>query len=428
MHKKCTKWNASVANVKFFLYLCTAFETHSSQKQQKLMLDAFYQTHKYLVEHVDFPVRRLLMDEIDWRDRLIGIKGSRGCGKTSFLLQYAKEHFGGSRECLYVNFNNLYFTEHSLVEFADEFVRGGGKTLLIDQTFKMPNWSEQLMKCYYLYTDLHIVFSASPVMRLVEDNKDIGEIVSMYNLRGFSFREYLNLQAGTSFAPLHLEDIIDNHHSLAQMVCDKVHPLWYFADYLQHGYYPFSLENHYYMENLLKVMNMMLEVDVLIIKQIDVSYLQKIRSLLHIFMQEAPCGINVSKLADRIDTSRATAMNYIKYLKDARLLNLLYTEDKQFPMKPQKVYLQNTNLIYSNPHRQVSQQVVAETFFYNAMHARHKINASSRNAMFLVDGKYYFDVLEREPNKLPIRLTAVGGCENTNNTHLIPLWLFGFLY
>ena len=94
------------------------------------MLDAFYQTHKYLVEHVEFPVRRLLMDEIDWRDRLIGIKGSRGCGKTSFLLQYAKEHFGGSRECLYVNFNNLYFTEHSLVEFCGEFVRAGGKTLL----------------------------------------------------------------------------------------------------------------------------------------------------------------------------------------------------------------------------------------------------------------------------------------------------------
>lgn len=392
------------------------------------MLDAFYQTHKYLVEHVEFPVRRLLMDEIDWRDRLIGIKGSRGCGKTSFLLQYAKEHFGGSRECLYVNFNNLYFTEHSLVEFCGEFVRAGGKTLLIDQTFKMPDWSEQLMKCYYLYTDLHIIFSASPVMRLVEDNKDIGDIVSMYNLRGFSFREYLNLQAGTSFKPMHLEDIIENHQELAKMVCEKVHPLWYFVDYLQHGYYPFSLENHYYMENLLKVMNMMLEVDVLIIKQIDVAYLQKIRTLLHVFMQETPCSVNVSSLAERIDTSRATAMNYIKYLKDARLLNLLYTDDKQFPQKPQKIYLQNTNLIYSNPHRQVSPQTVAETFFYNALHALHKVNASNRNAMFLIDNKYYFDVLDRMPNKQPIRLTALAGCENTDDKLLIPLWLFGFLY
>lgn len=392
------------------------------------MLDSFYQTHKYLVEHVESPVRRLLMDEIDWRDRLIAIKGSRGCGKTTFLLQYAKEKFGGSRECLYINFNNLYFTEHDLVEFAGEFVRAGGRTLLIDQTFKMPDWNTQLMKCYYMYTDLHIVFSASPVMRLVEDNHEIGDIVTMYNLRGFSFREYLNLQAGTAFRPMKLDDIIEHHHELAKMVCEKVHPLWYFADYLQKGYYPFFLENHYYQENLLKTMNMMLEVDVLIIKQIDVSYLQKIRSMLHLFMQEAPCSLNVSAMAERIDTSRATCMNYIKYLKDARLLNLLYTEEKQFPMKPQKVYMQNTNLIYANPNRAVKQQVVAETFFYNTLHSCHKVNASNRNAMFLIDGKYYFDVFERESAKAPIRLTAVGGVENTVHSNTIPLWLFGFLY
>ena len=114
--------------------------------------------------------------------------------------------------------------------------------------------------------------------------------------------------------------------------------------------------------------------------------------------------------------------------RSARLLNLLYTGDKSFPQKPQKVYMQNTNLIYSNPHRQVSQQIVAETFFYNALHALHKVNASGRGSMFFIDGKYYFDVLEREPNKQPMRLTAVGGCENTNHDFLIPLWLFGFLY
>jgi len=159
-----------------------------------------------------------------------------------------------------------------------------------------------------------------------------------------------------------------------------------------------------------------------------VAYLQKIRCLLHIFMQEAPCVLNVSSLAERIDTSRATVMNYIKYLKDARLLNLLYIEDKVFPMKPQKVYMQNTNLVYANANRQVKPQLVAETFFYNALHACHKVNASDRNAMFLIDGKHYFDVLDREPNRVPIRLTAVGGVENTTNNYLIPLWLFGFLY
>lgn len=377
---------------------------------------------------MDAPIRRLLMDEIDWRDRLIGIKGCRGVGKTTFLLSYAKEKFGSSRECLYINFNNFFFSSHTLVEFAAEFVKAGGRTLLIDQTFKMPNWSEQLMKCYYLYHDLHIVFSASPVMRLKEENKEIGEIVTMYNLRGFSFREYLNLQAGTHFKPMKLEDIIEHHQELARMVCEKVHPLWYFQDYLHHGYYPFFLENRCFSENLLKTMNMMMEVDVLLIKQIDVAYLQKIRLLLDIMIGETPCSVNVSLLSERIDTSRATVLNYLKNLKDARLLNLLYAEEKAFPQKPQKVYMQNTNLVYAASNTPVRAQVVAETFFYNTVHCRHKVNAPDRNAHFLIDGKYLFDVFDREPNKPSVRLTAVGGVENTTIPNHVPLWLLGFLY
>lgn len=391
------------------------------------MLDTFYQTHKYLIEHTDAPVRRQLMDEIDWKHRLIAIKGSRGVGKTTFLLAYAKEFFGNSRECLYVNFNNLYFTEHTLVEFAGEFVKEGGKTLLIDQTFKYTNWSSELKECYYNYPNLHIVFSASPVMRLKEENPDLCDIVEMYNLRGYSFREYLNLQAGTTFRSYTLEDLVHNHENIAKMICEKVHPLWYFADYLHHGYYPFFLENKCYTENLLKIINMMLEVDILMIRMIDVNYLRKIRQLLYIMLSEAPCGLNVSSLSDRIDTSRATTMNYIKYLKDARLLNLLYPDGKQFPAKPQRVYVQNTNIAYACSNNPVPPQLLAETFFYNALHGNHKINGSDTSAMFVVDGKYNFDVYEKKPNKPGIRLAAVGGEEQTFGNQ-IPLWLFGFLY
>lgn len=391
------------------------------------MLDAFYQTHKYLIEHVNTPIRRMLMDEINWDDRLIAIKGGRGVGKTNFLLSYAKERFGSRRDCLYINFNNLYFTEHSLVDFAGEFVANGGHTLLIDQTFKYDGWSRELRECYDRYPKLHLVFSASPVMRLRDENEDLQDVVKMYNLRGFSFREYLNLQAGTSFHPYTLDEIVQNHELIARQICDKVHPLWYFGDYLHHGYYPFFMEHSSYSENLLKLMNMMLEVDILMIRMIDVNYLKKIRQLLYILMDGAPCGLNVSSLSERIDTSRATTMNYIKYLKDARLLNLLYTEDKQFPQKPQRVYMQNTNIAYAISTRQVPLQALAETFFYNALHGNHKINATDTTAMFIVDGKYKIDVFEKMPQKAPIRLTAVGGEEHTKG-NMIPLWLFGFLY
>jgi len=395
------------------------------------MLDAFYKTHNFLVEHVQVPARRVLMDEINWNDRLIAIKGGRGVGKTDFLLNYAKEQRKlnpeQSRRTLYVNFNDFYFTEHSMVEFAGEFVAAGGTTLLIDQAFKYPNWSRELAQCYYRYPNLHIIFTASSVMRLVEDNKDIGSIVHPYNLRGFSFREYLNITLGLRLPVFTLEDILTRHVDIAHRICQTIKPLDYFENYLHHGYYPLFLEPHDFSESLLKMMNMILEVDVLLGKQIEVNSLPKLRRLVHLMLQETPCGLNVSNLSQAIDCSRSTTMNYIKYLKDARLLNLLYPEGKQFPLKPTKVYMQNTNLCYATSIRDIDKQTVAETFFYNALHGNHKINATDRSAMFIIDGKYYMDACATTPSRTGIRHCAIADLEVGSQKN-IPLWLFGFLY
>ena len=162
-------------------------------------MEAFYRTHRYLVEHMDAPIRRGLMDEINWQDRLIGIKGTRGVGKTTFLLQYAKEKFGTDRSCLYLNMNNLYFTKHRLADFAGDFVKNNGRVLLIDQVFKYPDWSHELRECYENYPELRIVFTGSSVMRLKEENPELSGIAKVYYLRGLSFREYLNLQSGNHF-------------------------------------------------------------------------------------------------------------------------------------------------------------------------------------------------------------------------------------
>lgn len=392
-------------------------------------MEAFYKTHKYLVEHVQSPVRRLLMDEIDWTHRLIGIKGSRGVGKTTFLLQYAKEQFGTDRSCLYVNFNNLYFTTHSLVEFAAEFCAQGGKTLLIDQTFKYENWSKELRECYFRFPDLHIVFSGSSVMRLIEDNHDLQDIVASYNLRGFSFREFLNLQAGKTFPSYNLEEIIQNHVQIAQTICSQVKPLDYFQDYLHHGFYPFFLENRNFSENLLKTMNMMLEVDILLIKQIELKYLSKIRKLLYLIMNTAPGAPNVSQLSKEIETSRATIMNYIKYLKDARLLNTLYAEGDEYPKKPNQVYLHNTNLMYAVTLGNVDKAAERKTFFYNALHSRHKINMCKYHMDFCIDQTHHFKC-ERKPDTGKHYSKAMYAADEieVGNKNEIPLWLFGFLY
>ena len=392
-------------------------------------MEIFYRTHSYLVEHTNAPVRRDLMDEIDWNDRLIGIKGTRGVGKTTFLLQYAKEKFGTDHSCLFINMNNFYFSKYTLVEFAAEFVKRGGKVLLIDQVFKYPEWSHDLRACYEMFPTLKIIFTGSSVMRLKEENPELSGIVKVYYLRGFSFREYLNLQSGNCFRAYTLQEILENHEQIAKTILRNVKPLDYFQDYLHHGFYPFFLEKRNFSENLLKTMNMMIEVDILLIKQIELKYLSKIKKLLYLLAVDGPVAPNVSQLATEIQTSRATVMNYIKYLADARLINMVYPKGEEFPKKPSKLMMHNTNLMYSIYPVKVEEQDVLDTFFMNTLYKDHKLYKGDKGTSFMVDNGLHFRI-------------CAEGCKFKNNPNvyyalhklelghgnMIPLWLFGFLY
>lgn len=392
-------------------------------------METFYRTHSYLVEHTNAPVRRDLMDEIDWNDRLIGIKGTRGVGKTTFLLQYAKEKFGTDHSCLFINMNNFYFSKYTLVEFAAEFVKRGGKVLLIDQVFKYPEWSHDLRACYEMFPTLKIIFTGSSVMRLKEENPELSGIVKVYYLRGFSFREYLNLQSGNCFRAYTLQEILENHEQIAKTILRNVKPLDYFQDYLHHGFYPFFLEKRNFSENLLKTMNMMIEVDILLIKQIELKYLSKIKKLLYLLAVDGPVAPNVSQLATEIQTSRATVMNYIKYLADARLINMVYPKEEEFPKKPSKLMMHNTNLMYSIYPVKVEEQDVLDTFFMNTLYKDHKLYKGDKGTSFMVDNGLHFRI-------------CAEGCKFKNNPNvyyalhklelghgnMIPLWLFGFLY
>ena len=394
-------------------------------------MDAFFRTHTYLVEHNYAPVRRMLMDEIDWNDQLIGIKGTRGVGKTTFLLQYAKEKFGANdRKCLYINMNNFYFQEKGISDFAGEFYRNGGRVLLIDQVFKQPNWSSDLRRCYDNYPELKIVFTGSSVMRLKEENPELNGIVKSYNLRGFSFREFLNYMSGHSFSSYSLNDIIENHEQIATQILTKINPLEYFQDYIHHGYYPFFLENRNYSENLLKTMNMMTEVDILLIKQIELKYLTKIKTLFYLLALEGPKSPKISNLAKEINTSRATVMNYIKYLSDSRLINIIYSVGQDFPKKPAKVIMNNSNLIYAIYPIHIEQQEVMETFFVNALLSKHTINEGNKCGYYIIDRNRRFRVCDAENTKMRLNNDTIYVRYNmkVGKDNKIPLWLFGFLY
>ena len=325
--------------------------------------------------------------------------------------------------------NNFYFSQCSLVDFAGEFVKRGGKVLLIDQVFKLPHWSHDLRTCYEHYPNLKIVFTGSSVMRLKDENPELNGIVRSYNLRGFSFREFLNLQTGNHFSSYSLEEILNNHEHIAKTILPHTNPLNYFQDYIHHGFYPFFLEKRNFSENLLKTMNMMIEVDILLIKQIELKYLSKIKKLLYLLAVDGPVAPNVSQLATDIQTSRATVMNYIKYLADARLINMVYPKGEVFPKKPAKIMMHNTNLMYSIYPVKVEEQDVLETFFVNSLWKDHKVNKGEKGTSFIVDENLNFRIcnegykFKNNPNIYYAMHKSELGHGNQ-----IPLWLFGFLY
>ena len=388
-------------------------------------MEAFFKTHKYLVEHTDAPVRRNLMDEIDWSDRLIGIKGTRGIGKTTFLLQYAKENFDtNDRRCLYVNMNNFYFQGRGIADFAMDFYNHGGEVLLIDQVFKQQNWSSELRKCYDQCPNLKIIFTGSSVMRLKEENPELCGIVKSYNLRGFSFREYLNLQTGNNIPVYTLDNILANHVEIANEIAKNVDIAEHFNSYLHHGFYPFFLEHR-------KTMNMMTEVDILLIKQIELKYLTKIKKLLYLLAVEGLKAPNISNLAGEIKTSRATVMNYIKYLSDARLINIIYHPGDEFPKKPSKVMMYNPNLMYCIYPIVADRQDVMETFFVNMLWKDHSVNQGNRDAAYIIDNKLHFHVTSanhiRRTRNSSEQLYATYDL-NIGQANKVPLWMFGLLY
>lgn len=396
-------------------------------------METFYNSHAFLMD--SFPkekvVRRSLMDTIDWSYRMIGIKGPRGVGRTSFLLQYAKEHFNPyRRQCLYINVNNFYFQARGIVDLAGEFVRNGGQVLLIDQAFKLQNWREQLCEIYHKFPYLRIVYSTTSVNAAeAVDPTELSRISRVYVLHGFSFREYIGLKTGEQFEAYTFDQLLSNHEHILKTILPRVQPWHYFQEYLQYGYYPFFLENHNFHEGLLKAMNNMIEVDLLLSKQIELKYLARIKKLLYLLAIGDPSTPNVSRFAAEIGTSRATVMNYLKYLEEARLINMVYHQGETFPKKPASIYLHDANLMYAIYSKEMTEQTIMETFFVNCLWRHHTVNVLRRNGIFRINGTTNICVCEKGRRVRTVANTFYARYNtDVGRGFDIPLWLFGFLY
>ena len=391
-------------------------------------MESLRNTYDILLKERVSTIRRGLLDTIDTRARLIAIKGSRGVGKTNFLLDFAREYHAGDPDCLYVNINNLFFATEGLFHFAERFHKLGGKTLLLDQAHKYPGWDKELREVYDAFPDLQVVFTISSILR-VKSNRYLQGVVTMYNLGGLSFREFLELETGEKFPVFSFREIVERHEEIAAEMVRKVRPLAHFDNYLRYGFYPIYLEEKSHIDYLLKNINLTLEFDIPYNNQIELKYLTKLKQLLYA-VAKGNGNINISRLSGEVGVSRATILNYLHYMKNARLLTLLFDResDDENGLKPNLVYMHNPNLLCAVCLDEVDGMMVRKTFFVSQLCPVAKLHYSEGED-FLVDGTYDVSVrAEGDRGRIKGGTVVMGDMVERGRKNVVPLWLAGFVY
>ena len=378
---------------------------------------------------------RSLMSEIQWDAKLIGIKGARGVGKTTLMLQYIKQQLSAELNAtLYVSLDHLWFSENTLVDLADDFVKRGGKYLFLDEVHKYENWTQELKNIYDAYPTLKVVFTGSSLLEILNARADLSRRAIIYHLQGLSFREYLILHTNNDFKKYELDTILNHHTEISAEVLPHIKPLVYFDDYLKHGYFPFHLEQPdvYYMR-INEIISMMLEIELPLLRGVDVGYIARIKQLLYIISQAVPFVPNVSKLSEKIGIERKTLLSYLHYLDEIALTKNLFKESFGISslQKPQKIYLENTNYMFALGAESVNKGNLRETFFANQLKQNHTITYTDLGD-FLVDNKYTFEIGGKSKNNKQIKETSHSFIAADDIEYgfgnKIPLWMFGFLY
>ncbi len=385
------------------------------------------------VQHVNTKFKRYLWYDIQWENRLIILLGARGVGKTTLLLQYIKEKLPISEETIYVSLDDIYFSNHSLIQFTEEFVKRGGKFLILDEAQKYKNWAIEVKNIYDNFPEIKIIVSGSSAIELLKSEADLSRRAIYYNMKGLSFREFLNYTKSLNFRAYTLEEILNNKLALSLEVNTKIKPIKEFETYLKYGYYPFFKENRItYHKRLAQIINTVLEVDLLNTHSIDINATLKTKKLLAEIAEMVPFKPNVKKLSTKIGVSRDSLIKYLKLLENADIINMIYSETKGMSAlnKPEKIYLNNPNIAFSL-NDEVNTGSLRESFFVNQIRLKHQLNYT-RIGDFLVDNKYTFEVGGRNKSKKQIA-TIKNSWVVADNIELsignkIPLWLFGFTY
>jgi predicted AAA+ superfamily ATPase len=313
-------------------------------------------------------------------------------------------------------------------------VKKGGKYLFLDEVHKYPNWAQEVKNIYDDFPSLKIVFTGSSLLEILNARADLSRRAVVYHMQGFSFREYLGMETGIVFKPISLNQIIYNHMNEVSLINNAIKPFQYFDQYLKQGYYPFYKEQpELYQMRLGEVINMILEIELPLLRGVELSYVRRVKQLLVIIAESVPFIPNVSKLSEKIGINRATLLSYLHYLDEIGLTRNLLKEGNGISklQKPTKVYLENTNLIFALSKENANLGNIRETFFANQLAYQHQLNATEKGDFF-IDEKYLFEIGGKNKNyhqikDLPNAFIAADDVEYGFGNK-IPLWLFGFLY
>ena len=369
---------------------------------------------------------RYKYERIKWDGRAFGIVGPRGVGKSTMILQHIKLNLNTS-DTLYVSADHIYFSEHSLVDLADYFVKMGGKHLFIDEIHKYEGWSREVKQIYDSYEDLQIVISGSSILDIYKGMADLSRRFPIYEMQGLSFREYLNLFHGINAPVCSLDEIL-NHKAVLP---DVKHPLPLFKDYLRRGYYPFGRDEEYEME-LLQVINQTMEVDIPTHLQANVSLGKKLKSLLMVVAKSVPFKPVMQRLAEATGISRNDIPDYLVYMERAGMITQLRnsTGGIRGLGKVEKLYLDNTNLIYALSPEHADIGNVRETFFMNQARVMNDVTSSSISD-FEINGKT-FEIGGKKKGQKQIENAEEGYIVKddieSGYANVIPLWAFGLNY
>jgi predicted AAA+ superfamily ATPase len=395
-------------------------------------MNSLIDSHNRTIEELDWQFDRDL--SIDWNDRLIGVTGARGVGKTTYLLHHIKNKLPNEAKALYVSVDDIYFTTNTLVDFADDWIKRGGTHLFLDEIHKYENWSQELKNIYDRYRKLNVVFTGSSLLHIYKGKADLSRRAVLYTMNGLSFREYLQIETKQALDKYSLEEIITNHVSLSKELVKKVKPFVHFEAYLKNGYYPFYLEStNSYHRKLMNTITLMLEVDLPYLRHVDVQYIHKLKKLLYLVATSVPFQPNVSKLAADIGVSRNTVMLYLTYLEESRILNLLRSNSSSDAVlaKPEKVFLHHPNTIYALTRTNFQEGTLRECFFYNQVANVYDVTSSVASD-FLVDNKYTFEIGGKSKTRKQLKNIKESYIAADNIEYgdgkTIPIWLFGFLY